>query len=176
MDCGLLGYSLHGIFQARILEWVANSSSKGSSRPRDQTSISYIAGRFFTAELPGKPNVQLTMSSIFCSSAGQTQIFTSLLSSLWLLNHQNWVEILVLLFTHLGIHSLCSIQFWVHTLCCSLWVQQWIRCMESLFQWGKGRTNRYTKKCIITFCNLPMVDFPNLIANFLKALGTSYTC
>lgn len=43
-------------------------------------------------------------------------------------------------------------------------------------QRGKGRTNRYTKKCIITFCNLPMVDFPNLIANFLKALGTSYTC
>ena len=108
MDCGRLGYFVHGIFQARILEWVAISSSKGSCQPRDQTSISYIAGRFLTAEPPGKPNMQLTMSSILCSSAGQIWIFTSLLSRLWLLNHQNCVEILVLLLTHLGIHSLCS--------------------------------------------------------------------
>ena len=42
MDCSLPGSSVHGIFQARILEWVAISSSKGSSQPRDQTRISYI--------------------------------------------------------------------------------------------------------------------------------------
>ena len=42
--------SVHKIFQARILEWVAISSSRGSSQPRDRTQISFIAGRFFTAK------------------------------------------------------------------------------------------------------------------------------
>ena len=52
------GSSVHGIFQARILEWVAISFSRGSSQPRGQTSISCVscvAGRLFTAEPPGKP-------------------------------------------------------------------------------------------------------------------------
>ena len=43
------------IFQARVLEWVAISSSRGSSRPRDRTQVSNIAGRGFTSEPPGKP-------------------------------------------------------------------------------------------------------------------------
>ena len=46
-DCSLLGSSVHGIPQARILEWVAISFSRGSSRPRNQTQVSFIAGRFF---------------------------------------------------------------------------------------------------------------------------------
>ena len=50
MSCSLPGSSVHVIFQARILEWVATSSSRGSSWPRDQICISCIAGRFFTAE------------------------------------------------------------------------------------------------------------------------------
>ena len=48
MDCSLSGSSVHGIFQARVLEWVAISFSKGSSRPRDWTQVSRIAGRHFT--------------------------------------------------------------------------------------------------------------------------------
>ena len=44
----LPGFFIHGIFQARILEWVAISFSRGSSWPRDQTQVSCIAGRFFT--------------------------------------------------------------------------------------------------------------------------------
>ena len=47
--------SVHGIFQARILEWVSMPSSRGSSQPRDSTQVSCIAGRFFSAEPPGKP-------------------------------------------------------------------------------------------------------------------------
>ena len=43
MDCSLPGSSVHGIFQARILEWVAISFSRGSSQPRDQTWVSCIA-------------------------------------------------------------------------------------------------------------------------------------
>jgi len=42
------GSSVHGILQARILEWVAMPFSRGSSQPRDQTQVSCIAGRFFT--------------------------------------------------------------------------------------------------------------------------------
>ena len=48
MDCSLPGSSIHGIFQARVLEWVAISFSRGSSRPRDWTQVSRIAGRCFT--------------------------------------------------------------------------------------------------------------------------------
>ena len=55
MDCSLLDSFVYGILQARILEWVPISFSSGSSRPRDQTCISYIAGRSFNAEPPGKP-------------------------------------------------------------------------------------------------------------------------
>ena len=47
-DCSPLGFSVHGIIQARILERVAMPSSRGSSQPRDQTQVSHIAGRFFT--------------------------------------------------------------------------------------------------------------------------------
>ena len=47
-DCSPPGSSVHGILQARILEWVAISFSRGSSRPRDQTQVSYIAGGLFT--------------------------------------------------------------------------------------------------------------------------------
>ena len=47
MDCSPLGSSVHGILQARILEWVAISFSRGSSQPRYQTQVSHIAGRCF---------------------------------------------------------------------------------------------------------------------------------
>ena len=48
MDCSPPGSSLHGILQARILEWVAIPFSRGSSRCRNWTWVSCIAGRFFT--------------------------------------------------------------------------------------------------------------------------------
>ena len=54
MDCSLPRSSVHGIFQARVLEWVAISFSRGSSPPRDQTWVSRIVGRRFTIEPPGK--------------------------------------------------------------------------------------------------------------------------
>ena len=47
MDCSPPGASVHGILQARILDWVAISFCRGSSRPRDQTQVSGIAGRSF---------------------------------------------------------------------------------------------------------------------------------
>ena len=57
-DCSPPGSSAHGIFQARILEWIAIPFSSGSSWPRGWTHISCIsciAGEFFTTEPPGSP-------------------------------------------------------------------------------------------------------------------------
>ena len=48
MDYSPPGSSVHGILQARILEWVAMPFSRGSSQPRDQIQVSHIAGRFFS--------------------------------------------------------------------------------------------------------------------------------
>ena len=56
MDCSPPGSSVHGILQARILQWVAIPFSRGSSPPRDRTWFSSVAVRFFTVEPPGKPH------------------------------------------------------------------------------------------------------------------------
>ena len=61
MDCSPPGSSVHGILQARILEWVVIPSSRASSQPRDSTCVSFIssiAGRFFTSQAPGKHKVE----------------------------------------------------------------------------------------------------------------------
>ena len=48
MDCSLPGFSVHRIFQTRVLEWAAIAFSRGSSQPRDWTEVSSIVGRCFT--------------------------------------------------------------------------------------------------------------------------------
>ena len=58
MDCNPPGFSVHEVFQARILEWIAISSSRGSFWSRDWAYVSWVsslAGEFFTSEPPGKP-------------------------------------------------------------------------------------------------------------------------
>ena len=47
VDCNPPGFSIHGILQAGILEWITISFSRGSSRPRDRTWVSRIGGRRF---------------------------------------------------------------------------------------------------------------------------------
>ena len=65
MDCNPPGSSVHGILQARILEWVAIPFSRGSSRPGDRTWVSCIAGRFFTITPSGRPGRQgLVLSTV----------------------------------------------------------------------------------------------------------------
>jgi len=63
------GSSVRGIFQARILEWVAISFSRGSSQPRTQTQVSCIAGRFFTLWATGEAT---KIHSVKFSSATQS--------------------------------------------------------------------------------------------------------
>ena len=61
MDCNLPGSSVRGILQARILEWVAMPSSRGSSQPSDRTRVSYIScvGRWvlYCLHHLGSPNL-----------------------------------------------------------------------------------------------------------------------
>ena len=54
MDCSLPGSSIHGILQARVLEWVAVCFSRRSSQPRDQTRVSRIAGRHYHLSHQGR--------------------------------------------------------------------------------------------------------------------------
>ena len=64
VDCSPPGSSVHGISQARVLEWVAISCSRGSSRPRDRTSSlasPALAGGFFTTEPPRSPYTSLQL-------------------------------------------------------------------------------------------------------------------
>ena len=80
MDCSLPGSSVHGIFQARILEWIAISFFMGYSQSRDRTYIYCLAGRFFTTEPCGDPkgrqrelqilNYKLDMSGFLQEASG----------------------------------------------------------------------------------------------------------
>ena len=72
VDCRLPGFSIHGILQARLLEWVTISFSRGSSRPRDQTQVSHIEGRRFnlwaTRESPYDKKASLNGSTFQISN------------------------------------------------------------------------------------------------------------
>ena len=66
-----VGTSVHGLFQARTLEWVVMSFSRGSSQPGDQTWVScssFIAGRFFMVELSSNPS-SLALEYLLLASA-----------------------------------------------------------------------------------------------------------
>ena len=56
--CDLVDYTVHGVLQARILEWVDVPFSRGFSQPRDGTQVSRVTGGFLLAELPGKPSME----------------------------------------------------------------------------------------------------------------------
>ena len=67
-DCSPPGSSIHGILQARILEWVAISFSRGSSQPRDWTQVSCNA---LTSEPPGKPLTDLISQGLLARLPSQ---------------------------------------------------------------------------------------------------------
>ena len=90
MYCSPPGSSVHGILQARILEWVAISSSRGSSWPRDWTQVSCIAGRLFT-DWPGDPRKDVTVLKIHWSTCFHGLFFGYPLPFLY------WIPILKLI-------------------------------------------------------------------------------
>ena len=64
--CDPIDYTIHGILQARILEWVAVLFSRGPSQPGDQTQVSHIAGGFFTRWVTGEAQIEKTTADIWC--------------------------------------------------------------------------------------------------------------
>ena len=77
MDCSPPGSSVHGVLQARTLEWIAMPSSRGSSQLRYQTCISCIAGKFFADESSGKPRERQCATLIKQHSWRQGEPMTS---------------------------------------------------------------------------------------------------
>ena len=76
-DCSLPGSSVHGILQARILQWVAMPSSRGSSQPRDWTPVSCIASEFFYQQSPqGNPERVVDWQNQFSTKLIQTSLLT----------------------------------------------------------------------------------------------------
>ena len=86
VDCSRPSSSVHGVLQARILEWVAISFSRGSSQPRDQIRVSCIAGRRFilwaTREADWLYSLQPKMEKLYTVSKNKTR------SWLWL---RSWI-------------------------------------------------------------------------------------
>ena len=101
--CDPMDYTVHGILQARILEWVAFPFSKGSSQPRDQTQDSLIAGEFFTSWTIGKPKNTGVGSLSFLQRIFPTQKSNqSLLHCRWILYQLSYQ----------GATSFCGILQW----------------------------------------------------------------
>ena len=70
-NCSPPGFSVHGILQARILEWIAIPFSRVSSRPRNQTLVSCIAGRFFTVWTTGNKTMEMVIRPVAESDGGE---------------------------------------------------------------------------------------------------------
>ena len=87
MDCSPPGSSVQEIFQARTLEWVAISFSRGSSQPRDWTQVSYTAGRFFTDWAPREAHVNITITIHICI---YTYIYIHTHTYVYILSSLSW--------------------------------------------------------------------------------------
>ena len=85
MGCSLPGFSVHGILQARILEWVAIPFSRGPSQPRDRTQVSHNAGGFFTVWATREAQENWSGYSIPSQGIFMTQ------GSIWGLLHCRWI-------------------------------------------------------------------------------------
>ena len=81
MNCSPPGSSVRGIFQTRILEWVAIRYSRRSSPPRDQTQFSYITGRSFTILATREVQVLCCSNAIYKDFTPPSSLHLLVLSS-----------------------------------------------------------------------------------------------
>ena len=106
MDYSLPGSSIHGIFQARILEWVSISFSRRSSWPRDWIQVSHIVGRHFTmwatreVYCPGKLRHQTCLNLLFEKNVGKETTYITL----------QFVSRII-------INNIISLFYWIFTMC-----------------------------------------------------------
>ena len=94
MGCRLPGSSVHGIFQAIVLEWIAISFSRGSSQPRDQSWVSWIVDRCFTVwttrEIPKRLWTSETLHISCFTRASPNHLFLQMHSRVMILNYTSW--------------------------------------------------------------------------------------
>ena len=88
MDCSLPGSSIHGIFQARVLEWVAIGFSRGSSRLRDWTRVPTLQADALPSKPPGKPlsAIYVPAIDITCEWALQSAAHINVVLICWSLS------------------------------------------------------------------------------------------
>ena len=131
MDCSLPGSSVHGIFQVRVLEWVAISFSRESSQPKDRTWVSHVAGRHFTiwatrevqAVLRAPFSFPLAAGTKFPAVAPQSLAWNSVPSmcpsfTLRLLQCMSYFLRPLLCSPHSSHHVLLLVHVWTHGLDC----------------------------------------------------------
>ena len=82
VDSSPLGSSVHGILQARILEWAAVPFLRGSSQSRDRTESPSLKAYSLLSEPPGKINSYISLDNSFLSVGGSVEYMTCLLRSL----------------------------------------------------------------------------------------------
>ena len=111
--CSLSGSSVHGILQPRILECVAVSFCSGSSRPRDQTGVSCIVGRFFT--------IWVTREALVLPYDRATAVFSIYLSELKTYLHTKMFILALLVIAKTCKQPKCSVgecinkRWYIHT-------------------------------------------------------------
>ena len=74
MGCSPPGSSVHGVLQARIVEWIAMPFSRGSSQPRGCAPVSRTAGRFFTVWATREASKKTDLSQITCRSSAELYV------------------------------------------------------------------------------------------------------
>ena len=92
IDCSLPGFSVHGVLQVRILEWVAIPFSRRSSQSRDRTHVSHIAGGFFTSWATKKPkNIGVGSLSLFQWIFPTQELNQALLHCRWIFHQLSYL-------------------------------------------------------------------------------------
>ena len=145
MDYSLPGSSAHGISQARVLQWVAISFSRGSSQPRDWTLVSHIVGRRFTASTTREVLIMLRHIYIY----PQIYISTHIVSSISIFVescYHKWMLICQMLFLHLWrwLYDFYS------SFCCD--VSHWLICGKIPLDLFSVLLNLVCKHFVEDFC------------------------
>ena len=130
MGCSLPGSSVHGILQARTLEWVSISFSRGSFQPRDwicTSCVSCIAGRFFTLWAVRWSFVVIDISSSYSCSFSKIHFKTSnkICADLFFRENQSACFLPYLWHGHVNVHAFFLIKPEMHTLMECVLMCQW---------------------------------------------------
>ena len=136
VDCSPPGSSVHEILQARILEWVAISFSRGSSRPRDRTQVSRIAGRRFNlwATREAQMHVFICITELLCRTP-VTNIANYAPCKI-----KKWIEWMCVWMDCVSIYVCICVYTYIHCICVYVHIHEPIMGDEE-------RRENFTHKC-----------------------------